>query len=789
MEKLTRFLAQHNFPLDLPLDGKMHRFSRDGELSGWFVGYEMIAPSGRKMCVAKMGDWKAGVRHDFEEQDDNQTPLTTAELAEFKLEKKKREKEFQAEQLKVQEQTATLAQALFAKMHEPHPETLEYIARKKLASLFGARSFTTDEYAAEMKTLTGLSPEIPSGYTNVFIPARDVDGKIWTLQRVQPNGAKGFLPGGKVQGVFHLIGDFKPEGEVYLAEGFATAASLFQATGTCSVCTFHASNLLEVAKALRSRYPKLKLMMACDDDIFTVLKDGRKYNTGREKGEKAAAEMGARAYFPKFKSLDGKPTDWNDLHTREGLEEVRAQLLRLEENAPALMPIPGKLTTDKHQKVAAALVKFYGEKLIKQGSDLFSYTGTHWRILEKQHTDILKCELQILHGNQATYSQIMSSYNLFVAELPHVPEGVNLFSPPQWAANFRNGTLFVVPRGAGKYGTEFRPHAPGDWMVNVLPYDYLPGDESRNLEFEEMLDRVFHGDSDKPEKIRALSQMYGACLVPAFPHLFMLWGAPGTGKSTAIILASRLVHKDNACSVDPTEFDGFNMETMAGKLVNFDTDIEMHKPISEKQIKKIVDRLPFRIRRKGIKDIDAPIPATHIFGGNNIPKTLDGASRAQDRRWTFISFNALVAKGNYNLDYASFCFEKGPQGILNFALRGLADLLESGGHFIQPQSGKEKMEEWQLQTDPIGQFLADIKGGEVLDNTTRVMEGPTWRIKTTQLWTCFVTFHQEVYNAPPKVTRFKFFSSLKERGVTKVTIRGTEHFAGLGVFEVENTPY
>jgi putative DNA primase/helicase len=42
---------------------------------------------------------------------------------------------------------------------------------------------------------------------NLLIPARDVNGKVWTLQTITPNGEKRFLSGGKKQGNFHLMGE------------------------------------------------------------------------------------------------------------------------------------------------------------------------------------------------------------------------------------------------------------------------------------------------------------------------------------------------------------------------------------------------------------------------------------------------------------------------------------------------------------------------------------------------------------------------------------------------------
>lgn len=50
-------------------------------------------------------------------------------------------------------------------------------------------------------------------------------------------------------------------------------------------------------------------------------------NVGREKALAAAAAHGAIAIFPAFASMEGRPTDFNDLHAREGLAEVHRQVV------------------------------------------------------------------------------------------------------------------------------------------------------------------------------------------------------------------------------------------------------------------------------------------------------------------------------------------------------------------------------------------------------------------------------------------------------------------------------
>ncbi len=159
-------------------------------------------------------------------------------------------------------------------------------------------------------------------HSNIIVPIRNIYGEITSLQFIDRDGNKKFLKGGEKKGGSYTLNDqaINPEGKVYICEGFATAASVQEATDKTTICALDAGNLLPVAEALRSRYPALELVICGDDDRF------KSHNKGREVTPAAALAVGGKVCFPSFKSDEGKPTDFNDLHLSEGLEVVRAQI-------------------------------------------------------------------------------------------------------------------------------------------------------------------------------------------------------------------------------------------------------------------------------------------------------------------------------------------------------------------------------------------------------------------------------------------------------------------------------
>ena len=90
------------------------------------------------------------------------------------------------------------------------------------------------------------------------------------------------------------------------------------------ICCVDAGNLLSVAKKVREKLLPTASITVCADDDKWKPENG---NPGREKAEKAGKEINARVIFPTFKSVSGKPTDWNDLAVQEGVEAVRTQIV------------------------------------------------------------------------------------------------------------------------------------------------------------------------------------------------------------------------------------------------------------------------------------------------------------------------------------------------------------------------------------------------------------------------------------------------------------------------------
>lgn len=172
----------------------------------------------------------------------------------------------------------------------------------------------------------------------ILIPARDIDGKLWSVQAIDHDGEKRFAKGGRKAGLMHIIdpnnriGE-KPvksqalgKGTIIIAEGYATAASIFEATKQPTVAGFDAGNLKAVAEAVRAKYPDAKIVIAADNDHKLEAKPIG--NVGVQKAIEAARAVGGVVVVPdltpeqKAKGM----SDWNDLTNDIGKAAVALQM-------------------------------------------------------------------------------------------------------------------------------------------------------------------------------------------------------------------------------------------------------------------------------------------------------------------------------------------------------------------------------------------------------------------------------------------------------------------------------
>jgi putative DNA primase/helicase len=172
----------------------------------------------------------------------------------------------------------------------------------------------------------------------LLVPVMTVDKELRGLQTISPEGEKRFMYGMEKNGNFHLIADpgkdlskDLAQGEIILAEGYATGATLHMATEKPVAVAFDAGNLEPVAKKLREKFPNAAITICADNDhkhTRRTPEGSEPWNKGVELAQKAAQEVGGKVVAPIFtdEERDKGLTDFNDLHKSRGLDEVKRQV-------------------------------------------------------------------------------------------------------------------------------------------------------------------------------------------------------------------------------------------------------------------------------------------------------------------------------------------------------------------------------------------------------------------------------------------------------------------------------
>lgn len=310
LEACRSYMAECGLPFDgeFIADGKIRRYSIDAKRSKrneWYVGHEGISSKGRVFLVVKFGSWSDGgkyVYNSFENSNFNDEEKQSLRKL-LCIKNEEMDKAFSLEHAKAAAKAKELWEE--CKTSSPSQEYLRYPQSKKIDPVGGVRF--------------GLYFE---KYPAIVVPVKNFDGEIRSLQFIffADDGAcsKRFLFGGEKRGNFHVIGEiFNFTTNIYIAEGYATAVTVHQATNKPVIIAFDSGNVLSVVENFTKKYPRVKIIIAADCD-----------DVGKQKAFNAAKEFGCCVIIPSFPSgfVSKENTDFNDLYQLCGIEEVQKQL-------------------------------------------------------------------------------------------------------------------------------------------------------------------------------------------------------------------------------------------------------------------------------------------------------------------------------------------------------------------------------------------------------------------------------------------------------------------------------
>jgi putative DNA primase/helicase len=310
---------------DVPADGRWHKTDIDGDSRGRGDGRIKLFPDGEGGIV---WNWKGETRPFFV---DDGRKLTEAERRDRERKRAESIRRAREKEARRHAGAARKASAIW-KAAQPAPREHPYLTRKQTQA-HGARLYR--------------GPLVVDGMPcdgSLIVPACDGSGAIHTLEFIHPKTRGGdnkrFLPGGDSRGRYFSIGTMEGAGPLCVCEGFATGATIHEATGYPVVGAFNDGNLEPVAQALRAKFPNLRLVLCADDDAAT---DG---NPGLTKATEAAQAVAGLLAVPDFgENRDPAWTDFNDLAVHQG-PEVVAECIRRQVESGAGEGAPEKDETE-----------------------------------------------------------------------------------------------------------------------------------------------------------------------------------------------------------------------------------------------------------------------------------------------------------------------------------------------------------------------------------------------------------------------------------------------------------
>lgn len=243
--------------------------------------------------------------------------ISDEELERRRIAREKRDKESKEETERLQAQAKEHAQKLW-ESSTPATNDHPYLKRKGV-SVKGIRVGT-------WKAIAGDGREWLSVPNALLVPLKNESRELVSLQAIfdkehpKLGRDKDFITGGQKSGCFFGFGSLPKDGSrtrIVIGEGYATMATIHDATGYICIVAFDAGNLTPVSNIIRKQNPDAEILIAADNDRR------KPKNTGVESAKRAALESNAKLAIPMFNSDDLSLTDFNDLAKAEGLESVK----------------------------------------------------------------------------------------------------------------------------------------------------------------------------------------------------------------------------------------------------------------------------------------------------------------------------------------------------------------------------------------------------------------------------------------------------------------------------------
>lgn len=515
IELFLDFLASKDIPAmsaaEIIADDRRRYYSVVGDSKGKKSGKYQLKVDG-EMAVGRVTSFKQGQSYTYVSK--GRKNFTAAEKLDYKKRmdaaRKIRDREI------IAERAEAAAKAVKIWERAEKTGTTEYLERKK-CDLNRARI-----------------------WRNLVVVPVYKDKKLSSLQLIAGDSAKRFLKGGEIEGGYCPLANKGDDlSTIIITEGFATGDAIKKSTGLPVIVAFNCGNMLPVAKIMREENPNSKIIIAADNDAYTVKTNGEKWNPGIEKAKEIFSKVvNCSITWPEFVENDSPPykTDFNDAYMLFGKEYVKDKIESAKDyGMPVFNGGSASISSDLASQGGAItkdnwrlFLHVNKEEKIKKGSlhnlylflcfhdqfeGLFAYNEFHHNIT------LMRCPIWESGGSFEAKTLDDLTVNHATAAL----EGYGFTTPDTGKVN-----------RAIEMAANYKKFHPGQDYFNSLMWDGQP-------RLEKWLTYYLGCESESPEYLAFIGKKWLTAGVKRifepgakFDHVLVIEGEQGIYKSTAL---------------------------------------------------------------------------------------------------------------------------------------------------------------------------------------------------------------------------------------------------------------
>ena len=361
-----------------------------------------------------------------------------------------------------------------------------------------------------------------------------------------------------------------------------------------------------------------------------------------------------------------------------------------------------------------------GYRLVHYSDDFYVHARTHYEIMEEAtiRSDLYKLldkckkpgkkgELVPFNPSPASVSACMDA----IKSIVHLPNHANT-RPPIWLDSYRLNkpeASKLISLENGLFHLEDRvliPHSLGFFTQNSLPFAYDPS--AKCPIWDGFLKSVWSND---PQSIEALQEMFGYILSgdTRQQKFFNIIGPRRSGKGTINKVLVSLLGQHNTVAPELGELcDTFGLQPWLGKLLASFTDArapERNRSAVVSQLLRIVGGDTITVNRKNKESWNGYLPTRIVIYSNETLQLTENSNALTGRMIVL-----KMTKSFYNQEDTDLSHKLSNElsGIFNWAMEGLQRRIDRGGHFIQPENGKDLIEVMAEAGNPIGAFAEEV---------------------------------------------------------------------------------